>query len=68
MPKAGDIYTSNLTGNSMVVKSATKKEITVEVERKVLNKSDGVIKIDKRTRVVPQHLWGLFSSQYFQTD
>lgn len=64
MPRAGDKYTSNLTGHSMVVKSATKKEITVEVERKVLNKSDGVIKMDKRTRVVPQHLWGLCSSQY----
>ncbi len=48
----------------MVVKSVTKKEITVEVERRVPSKTDGAPKTDLRVRVVPLQLWDLCSSSY----
>lgn len=64
LPKKGDRYVSNLTGHGMTVLDVTKKEILVEVERRVVNKSTAEIKMDKRTRVVSLHLWGLCSGSY----
>lgn len=64
LPKKGDKYISNLTGHGMKVTGVTKKEVTIEVERRVINKSTAEIKMDVRTRVVPLHLWGLCSSSY----
>lgn len=64
LPKKGDKYISNLTGNGMTVIDVTKNEITVEVERRVFHKSTGKIHEDVRTRVVPLHLWGLCSQAY----
>ena len=63
-PTKGDRYVSDLTGHGMVVTGVTKKEITIEVERRVFNKSTAEIKTDKRIRVVPLHLWGLCSRSY----
>lgn len=64
VPSKGDRYISDLTGHGMVVTGVTKNEITIEVERRVVNKSTAEIKMDKRTRVVPLHLWGLCSASY----
>ena len=64
LPKVGDEYISDLTGHGMKVTGVTKKEITIQVERRVFNKSTAEIKMDKRTRVVPLHLWPLCSKSY----
>lgn len=64
MTTKGDRYVSNLTGLTMVVTSATKKEITVEVQRRVTSRQTGEIKIEARTRVVPMHLWALVVMNY----
>lgn len=63
-PKKGDKYISDLTGHGMTVVDVTKKAVTVEVERRIFNKSTAEIKMDVRTRVVPLHLWGLCSQAY----
>jgi hypothetical protein len=63
-PQKGDRYISDLTGHSMVVTGVTKKEITIEVERRIFIRSTAEIKMEKRTRVVPLHLWGLCSASY----
>ncbi len=63
-PKKGDRYISDLTGHGMKVVGVTKKEVTIEVERRLFNKATAEIKMDTRTRVVPVHLWALCSQSY----
>lgn len=64
VPKVGTEYVSELTGLEMKVTAVTKKEITVDVQRRRVDRKTAEVKYDRRTRVVPMHLWGLCSHSY----
>lgn len=63
--KKGDVVTSCL-GNKYTVLKVTTKVITVEVERRVLDKRTGELKVEKRTREISVAAWDAFNKAYQQ--
>lgn len=57
------MFTSE-SGRTATVLKVTTKTITVEVERRVLNRNTGELKTEKRTREVPVDLWPTFAKAY----
>jgi hypothetical protein len=64
--KKGDRYISD-SGLGAVVVKVTTKVITVELERKVLDKRTGEFKVEKRTREIPVDRWKYFEVGYRST-
>lgn len=47
-----------------MVKKETKVEVTVDVDRRILDKSTGEIRKEKRTVVVPKENWKFYIKPY----
>lgn len=57
-PSAGDVFMSIFGTNLRLTVVSTKDQlIVVEVERKLLDKKTGEVKIETRTREVPHSRW-----------
>jgi hypothetical protein len=53
-------YVSRTPGREhmkLKVKKETKAEVTVEVDRQILDKTTGELRLDKRTVVIPKENW-----------
>lgn len=61
--KKGDVLTSP-SGRTAKITKVTTKLVTVEVERRILNKSTGELKVEKRTREIPVDRWSAFAKGY----
>lgn len=59
----GNVLTAS-NGHTAKVLKITKKEITVEVTRRITVKSTGEVKTEVRTRVVPVDVWWAFARGY----
>jgi hypothetical protein len=63
--KVGDTGVSKLGTNlRYTVKAVTKKEVTVVVERRRIDKGTGEIIVHEVERVVPTSRWRFFASPY----
>jgi hypothetical protein len=63
--KVGDTFVSKFGTNlRLTISEVKKKELTLIVERKVVDRKTGEITIDKRTRVVPSSRWRFIEAGY----
>lgn len=63
--KKGDEFVSDFDETRrLIIRDSNKKSITVEVDRRVIDKNTGEIKLDRRTREVPISILPVLMKSY----